>query len=72
MKLYEIKDEIEHYLDNAFDAETGEIIDESALNEFDNFEGAKTEKLLNIGCFIYSLNLFFLNGLTYQEHDLTS
>lgn len=46
--------EIDNYILNCFDEETGEILDEELLNAL---EIAKDKKIENIACFIKNLNL---------------
>jgi len=52
MKLYEIKYEIAHNLENAFDPDTGELIDPNALERIELLEGDLTEKVCDIACWI--------------------
>ena len=56
MTLYEIDQAIQYIVDNAIDAETGEILDEDLTAKLDELQMAREQKCENIGCFIKDLD----------------
>ena len=55
MTLYEINEAIQTALEAAIDPETGEIIDDTLLAEYDQLQLDRETKIENIGCFIKNL-----------------
>lgn len=55
MTLYEINQSIEEALEAATDPETGEIIDEALLEQYENLIEDRETKIENIVCFIKNL-----------------
>lgn len=55
MTLYEIDQAIMEALEGATDPETGEIIDEALLAEYEQLQMDRETKIENIGCFIKDL-----------------
>lgn len=62
MKLYEITEQIEKVISEAIDIETGEIVEESALEKLDDLNIERQVKCIDIACVVKSLN--------YQEKAL--
>lgn len=56
MNLYEIDKKLKEALEKAVDPETGEILDDAAVEEFNNLSMAFDKKVDNILCFIKDLN----------------
>lgn len=52
MKLYEINHALEEAWERAMDPETGEILDADAIEEINNLEMAKEEKIENVALWI--------------------
>lgn len=55
MNLYEIDSRLSAAFDAAIDPETGEVLDESALDDFQALEMARDDKVENIACWIKNL-----------------
>ena len=55
MTLYEIDQAIMQALEGATDPETGEIIDEALLEEYEQLQMDRETKIENIGCYIKDL-----------------
>lgn len=55
MNLYDIDQKMKEAFEKAVDPETGEILDEGALNDFYALDMARDEKIDNILCFIKDL-----------------
>ena len=55
MRLYEIDEAITKALEDAIDPETGEVIDEALLAEFEQLQMERSAKLENIVCYIKDL-----------------
>ena len=55
MTLYEIDNRITEALARAIDPDTGELIDEEALQALDDLQMERKEKCENIGCYYKSL-----------------
>jgi hypothetical protein len=55
MTLYEIDERITAALSKAIDPETGELIDEQALEALDGLQMERTQKCENIACYYKSL-----------------
>lgn len=55
MTIYEIDQAIQYIVDNAIDAETGEILDEDLTAKLDELKMAREQKCENIACWIKDL-----------------
>ena len=55
MTLFDIEKTIQNVLENCIDPETGEVVDEELLVQYDSLRMAKEEKAENICCFIKNL-----------------
>lgn len=55
MTLYEINQEIQAALEAAVDPESGEIIDEALLAQYEQLQIDRETKIENVGCFIKNL-----------------
>lgn len=55
MNLYEIDSRLESAFEKAIDAETGEVLDEELLAEFEQLQMDRDQKIENIACFIKNL-----------------
>lgn len=55
MTLYEIDQAIQYIVNNAIDAETGEILDEDMTAKLDELQMAREQKCENIACWIKDL-----------------
>ena len=55
MTLYEIANALREVLESASDPETGELVDEELLEQYDQLRMDRDQKIENIGLFIKNL-----------------